>query len=333
MTRQQEAKRTTIYDLAKLAGSSPSAVSAVLSGKWKQRRISAALAERITRIADEQGYAVNMAASALRRETSHLIGMIVPKYDNRYFGSILEGFESRARERGLLPIITCTQRDPELELQAARVMISHQVDCLVATGATDPDRVAELCAASGVRTINLDLPGSRAPSVISDNHAGALALTRRLLQARGDGAHLMFIGGRPHDHNTAERVRGFREAHAEAGIAPRDELILTCGYAGEKAGQALDDLAARGVALPPALFVNSTITLEGVMRWLRRLPEAERPRVGCFDWDPIVAAMNGDIPMIRQDVPAMLSALFELIDTQATGSRTIQVPTVEEIPA
>ena len=54
VTRQQEAKRTTIYDLAKLAGSSPSAVSAVLSGKWKQRRISAALAERITRIADEQ---------------------------------------------------------------------------------------------------------------------------------------------------------------------------------------------------------------------------------------------------------------------------------------
>lgn len=42
--------------------------------------------------------------------------MIVPKYDNRYFGSIAEKFEEMARARGLLPIITCTRRQPELEL-------------------------------------------------------------------------------------------------------------------------------------------------------------------------------------------------------------------------
>ncbi|STW13130.1 ribitol operon repressor [Klebsiella pneumoniae subsp. rhinoscleromatis] len=40
--------------------------------------------------------------------------MIIPKYDNRYFGSIAERFEEMARERGLLPIITCTRRRPEL---------------------------------------------------------------------------------------------------------------------------------------------------------------------------------------------------------------------------
>src|SRR5690606_23019792 len=106
--RATTGRRTTIYDLAALAGASPTAVSAVLNGTWKKRRISAALAERITRIADEQGYAVNMQASALRREKSHLIGMIVPKYDNRYFGSIVERFEAMARDRGLFPIITCT---------------------------------------------------------------------------------------------------------------------------------------------------------------------------------------------------------------------------------
>ena len=332
MAKQAESKRTTIYDLAKLAGSSPSAVSAVLNGNWRKRRISAALAERITRIADEQGYSLNMQASALRREGSHLIGMIVPKYDNRYFGSIVEGFEVMARARGLFPIITCTQRDPELEIQAARAMISHQVDCLVATGATDPDRIADLCAASGVRAINLDLPGSRAPSVISDNYGGALTLARQLLRRRtGSPAHLLFIGGRAEDHNTHERIRGFQDAHAELGIAPRPELILTCGYAAEKAQAALTGLVGQGLPVPAAIFVNSTIALEGVVAWLRQRSGGAQPYIGCFDWDPVIAAIHGDIPMIRQDVPAMLTALFQLIDTSAGGPKLIEIPTVAEL--
>lgn len=173
MNQDRPPKRTTIYDLAELAGTSASAVSSVLNGNWKKRRISAKLAQKIERLAREQGYALNMQASLLRRERSHMIGMIVPKYDNRYFGSIVETFEQMARERGLFPIITCTRRDAELEVQAARALLSHQVDCLIATGATDPDRITEICHSAGVRSINLDLPGSRAPSVISDNYAGA----------------------------------------------------------------------------------------------------------------------------------------------------------------
>ncbi len=182
MTRIKPTKRTTIYDLAHLAGTSASAVSAVLNGNWKKRRISSQLAEKITRIAEEQGYALNMQASLLRREKSKIIGMIVPKYDNRYFGSIVEMFEAMARERGLFPIITCTRRDPDLEIEAARTMLSYQCDWMVATGATDPDRITEICAAAGVGSLNLDLPGSRAPSVISDNYAGARELTLRVLK-------------------------------------------------------------------------------------------------------------------------------------------------------
>lgn len=60
----------------------------------------------------------------LRSKKSHVIGMIVPKYDNRYFGSVAENFEEMARERGLLPIITCTRRRPELEIEAVKAMLS-----------------------------------------------------------------------------------------------------------------------------------------------------------------------------------------------------------------
>ncbi|HDJ2772277.1 TPA: LacI family DNA-binding transcriptional regulator, partial [Serratia rubidaea] len=202
MTEIGKNKKTTIYDLAALSGVSASAVSAILNGSWKKRRISASLAEKVTRIAEEQGYAVNRQASLLRSARSKTIGMIVPKYDNRYFGSIVEKFEEMARERGLFPVITCTRRDPELEAEAAKTMLSWQVDCMIVTGATDPDKIAEICANAGVPALNLDLPGSRAPSVISANFDGARALTRRLLHNNPANAPLLFIGGRGSDHNT-----------------------------------------------------------------------------------------------------------------------------------
>jgi LacI family fructose operon transcriptional repressor len=334
--RESPAKRTTIYDLAALAGTSASAVSAVLNGNWKKRRISSQLAERITRIADEQGYAPNMQASVLRRERSNIIGMIVPKYDNRYFGSIVELFEARARERGLFPIITCTRRDPELEVEAAKAMLSYQVDCVIATGATDPDRIADLCAAAGVRTINLDLPGSHAPSVISDNFRGALELTRRVFanceRDLGLKAPLLFVGGRGSDHNTSERIRGFRAAHQEIGISPNENFILACGYAPEKAEQSLKGLAERTGSLPRGMFVNSTISLEGVMRWIRisRHYGESKPLIGCFDFDPFVALLSQNVEMVRQDVPRMLDAIFDILDSKASGPKLIEITPIVE---
>lgn len=324
-------KRPTIYDLATLAGTSASAVSAVLNGSWKKRRISAKLAERIKILAEQQGYSVNIQASLLRRERSNIIGMIVPKYDNRYFGAIAEQFEAMAREHGLFPVITCTQRDPELEVEAARELLSYQVDCLIATGATDPDRISDLCAAAGVRTLNLDLPGSKAASVTSDNYDGARRLSHLILDRCRDDLDyrgpLLFVGGRATDHNTAQRIRGFSDAHRERGIEVPEDYIVACGYSPAKAERALDTL---GFALPPGLFVNSTITLEGVVHWINRaMPDHEgRLRFGCFDYDAFAALLPQNVGMVEQDVTGMLTKVFEIIENRQVTSEHFRVPCI-----
>ena len=50
------AKRPTIYDLAQIAGTSASAVSSVLNGTWKKRRISAQLAEFVANTPVKYGW-------------------------------------------------------------------------------------------------------------------------------------------------------------------------------------------------------------------------------------------------------------------------------------
>ncbi|MGV8955947.1 MAG: hypothetical protein ACOH2M_32945 [Cypionkella sp.] len=172
--------------------------------------------------------------------------------------------------------------------------------------------------------------------MISDNYLGAHDLTARVL-ARcraelGLDAPLVFVGGRISDHNTSERIRGFMAAHAEAGIAVPPENILTCGYAAEKAMAALMAFSARTGSVPRSLFVNSTITLEGVVRWLKDTDHlAGYPaRLGCFDWDPFAALLYENIEMVRQDVPQMLDTLFKVIDDRNHPSQLITVPPILE---
>lgn len=335
MNDKNSSKRPTIYDLAELVGTSPTAVSSVLNGSWKKRRISQKLADKVLKAAQENGYTVNIQASVLRRERSNIVGMILPKYDNRFFGAIAEEFETRARAAGLFPVITCTQRDPALELAAARELLSYQVDCLICTGATDPDQISDLCRAAGVKTLNLDLPGTKAPSILSDNFTGARDLTRIILDAceRDFGVvdPLLFIGGRKDDHNTQERLRGFLAAHTEREISMPQSQIISEGYAPEKARQSL--MAMRRI--PHGIFVNSTITLEGVVYWLQSLPaeRASRIRCGTFDFDPFGALLPQNVGMVRQDVQGLLARTFEVINSGKDSAETELVACHLEMPS
>lgn len=325
---EKDAKRTTIYDLGKLVDASPSAVSSVLNGTWQKRRISKKLAERVMKVAEEQGYSVNVQASLLRRERSYIVGMIVPKYDNRYFGEIAELFEVMARTKGFFPVVTCTQRDSELEFEAAKELISYQAECLISTGATDPDRISAFCRASGVQSINLDLPGKDAPSVISDNYSAAKDLTELILdrcEVELDwSGPLRFVGGRLADHNTAARLEGFLSEHRDRSISVPDSYIMATGYSAEKAATALAPFRPDG---PAGLFVNSTISLEGVVRWYSELDSgADLVRYGCFDWDPFGSFLPGNVGMVEQDVTAMLTKAFELMGTSGTSTIPVLIP-------
>ncbi len=64
------------------------------------------------------------------------------------------------------------------------------------------------------------------------------------------------------------------------------------------------------------------------MRWLSQvgLTGSEQPPMGCFDWDPFVYLLGHDIDMVQQDVPAMLDAVFSIIDAGEASQQRIEIP-------
>ncbi|KVX70170.1 LacI family DNA-binding transcriptional regulator [Burkholderia stagnalis] len=338
MARTNTGRKSTIYDIAKATGSSTSAVSMVLNGTWERYRIKEETARRILDSAQALGYQVNLSARGLRLSRSGLAGMIIPHYRNRFFAGLAETFEDEARRRGLCPIVVGTQRDPAVELHVAQTLLSQRVEWLFVTGVRNPTPLNALCAEAGVPSINLDLPGEGAPSVVSDNRGGARALTDVLLDkmlARGDAPdELILLGGFAGEYATDMRIAGFRDAFEARRLKqPSPHAIECCGYGPTAARQALARRYETLGRLPAGMLINSLTVLEGLVQFASELPWDiwQRAAVGCFDWDPFAARLPFDVTMLRQDVQRMIAEAFALLDAgtagDTAGHQVVMVPT------
>ncbi|MEO6014372.1 MAG: LacI family DNA-binding transcriptional regulator [Devosia sp.] len=327
-------RKVTIYDIARETETSPTTVSFVLNSTWRDHRIKPATADRVLQCAERLGYAVNLKARGLRLSRSGLAGMIVPHYRNRFFAGLAETFETETRARGLCPIVVSTQRDATIEANVIETLLAQQVEFLFITGVHDPDPLNAMCRSAGVACINIDLPGTGAPSVVSDNYGGAKELTdaivAKLTPSQRAAGDLFFFGGLADDDATRKRVLGFKASLKTHRIAFRTDMIDCCGYPPATAGRSIAERYALLGRLPAGLFVNGVTALEGSLQFFNSLSQDEMDdvSVGSFDWDPFGAHLSFPVIMVRQDVELMISEALALLDlSKVDPHQVVIVPT------
>jgi LacI family transcriptional regulator, fructose operon transcriptional repressor len=331
MVSRSNGRKITIYDVAVAADTSPTTVSLVLNDAWQRYRIKPETAARILDHAERVGYSVNLKARGLRLSRSGLAGMILPHYRNRFFAGLAEAFQGEARRRGLCPIVVSTHRHPGNEVKVTEILLAQQVEFLFIAGVRNPDPLNKLCRGADVRCINIDLPGSGAPSVVSDNRGGAQQLTEVVLQKlaarEADQTDIFFFGGVADDDTTRNRVLGYKTALAARGIIQGPDAIDCCGYPPSHAARSLEARYAKLGRLPAGLFANGVTAMEGALRFTSTLPASAWRSlvVGAFDWDPFAAYLPFDITMVRQNVEVMISEGFRLLDNYAASCEALVV--------
>jgi LacI family fructose operon transcriptional repressor len=312
-------RRATIYHLSQKTGVSPSTISAVLNGTWRNRRISTKTAEMIIAFAEENQYMPNVAAQGLRKSFSRLVGLIIPSHDSRFFATIAQSFEFEVRRRQRFPIVVSSARDPQREQETARTLISYSIEALVVCGATDPDSVHDICDSLGVPHVNIDLPGLKASSVISDNvHGGEIlttAIARKLSETSIGPNDIHFFGG-VNDAATRDRVRGF-EASLSAIVGSVDPAVIhLTGYSTKSSQQAFEDYYEKHNNIPRGIFVNGPNNYEGFLRFASNNKNIDlfNTKIGCYDYDPLASFSIFETWMIRQDADKMMAKAFDILD-------------------
>lgn len=296
-------RRPTSADVAARAGVSRTTVSFVLNGR-ADAQIPPATWRRVEEAARELGYHPHGPARQLAAGSALTLGYVLRQSTEQVtadalLSETLWGLASAARAAGYRVLV-----EP-LEPAGGRyadLLRSQQVDGLVVSGPRADDvELASLVADNFPIVLQGSLPGSTAPSVDVDNRAGALGAVRHLtdLGHRTIGcitnASLAYTAA-------GERLDGYRDALAEAGIGFDPRLVVEGSFDAASGHRAMAALLER--ERPTAVFVASDVVAFGAMRALRergfRIPED----VSVVGFDDIPLAEHFDPPLTTVHLPA-----------------------------
>lgn len=243
--------RTTIKDVAEMAGVSVATVSRVLSGKREPIAISEQTIENVQKAAEALNYSPNALARSLRSRRTNIIGLIITDIVHSYFPEITRGIEAFAYQQGYDVILCDSQEDAARERKQVLALIGRQCDgVLIVPSSTESLASLELLRSNGIPFVLIDRHlGSEFDSVATDSRAGARTASKQLLML--GHRRIAHIRGPIGLSSAEESVEGYMMALNEAGI--NDAMISGSGYSEEDGYKAMEHLLALPTR-PTAVF-------------------------------------------------------------------------------
>ncbi len=325
---QSGANMTTIRDVAERAGVSTTTVSHVINAS---RRVDPETAARVRAAIEELKYHPNALARSMRRGQTHTVGVVLPDISNPFFGDLARQLEDDMFEAGYSAIICNTDGDMEKESRYLDVLLSKKVDGLLLIAANQPsDRLRHIIEV-GPPTVVVDraLDGLPTSHVVVANHEGG----------RLAGHHLLALGHRdigvvagPGDLGTSDqRLAGFRDALAGAGVAIDDRRVFSGDFRATSGRAALDKWIAEGV-VPTAVFAENDLMALGVLSSAHsaNLPVPERLSVVGFDGIAFTAESSPPLTTVTHSTAQMASVTVSLLLDQLrdgeASPRSVELP-------
>jgi len=294
--------KTTLEDLAKLAGVSVSTVSRALND---QPLISTRTKQRIWALARDHDYPfrTSMAISPVGGEGS--IAIVTPFTRGRplplshpFFLELLASIGEAARARDcdftVSHIVAASYED------LVRATTTSRASGVIFLGQAALHDAFNQLTDTGARFVvwGAHMPGQRYRSVGSDNIVGGRRATLHLI--RSGRRRILFLGG--HDPEAQQRRRGYLGALAESGLESDPRLIASVEFELESAEAKVAHLLEQRVAFD-GIFASSDLMALGAMRALRHGGKSVPADVSVVGYDDMLLARLSTpaLTTVRQD--------------------------------
>ncbi|OON71773.1 LacI family DNA-binding transcriptional regulator [Streptomyces tsukubensis] len=317
--------RPTMKDVAARAGVGLKTVSRVVNG---EPGVTPDTERRVQDAIDALGFRRNDSARVLRKGRTASIGLVLEDLADPFYGPLSRAVEEVAREHGALLINGSSAEDPEREQELVLALCARRVDGLVVIPAGDDHRYLEPEIAAGVATVFVDRPagGIDADVVLSDSFGGARDGVRHLLD---HGHHRVgFIGDQPRIHTAAERLRGYRAAMEDAGIATEDRWISLGVTDPVRVAEAAEAMLT-GQDPVTAIFAGNNRVTVTVVRVLAEFPR-EVALVGFDDFE-LADLLRPGVTVVAQDAARLgrtaAERLFQRLEGAPYATERIDLPT------
>ena len=286
--------RVGIKEIARTAGVSIATVSHAFRNPG---RVSDDTREKVLATAKKLGYTPNQQAVSLRTSRSGNIVVIIPDITDTHNSAIIEGIESVARDRGYSVLLGNTQGSPERERDFANMVRSGQADGIILMSHRLPFDVPEGSDVSALPPVvngNEFAGFDGVPCVAIDDRLGGRDATEHLIEL--GHRRIGVITGDRESTSAKERLAGFREAMAGAGLDVDESLIHYGEYRADVGELAAADLAAHAEP-PTAIFCFSDEIALGCIAGLQNAGITVPDDMSVIGFD--------DIPFARYFMPSL----------------------------
>jgi LacI family transcriptional regulator len=297
----------TLQDVARRADVSLATASRVLNGTTQVR---GDLRERVLAAAAKLAYAPNAHAQALARASSQSIGLICHDVSDPYFATIARGVTRAAAHHGLLVMLASTFRDPAREVDYVAMLRAQRARAILLIGSGFENREWERAmnaelepyVRAGGRVAVISRHRSlRVDTVQPENREGAASLARALL----DLGHRDFavLAGPRTLTTVADRLGGFRDALAEAGVHLTDDQVIEESFTRDGGYEAAAELLRRG-SQATCVFAVTDVMAIGALAAFRDNGVDVPGQISMAGFD--------DIPIVRDLVPPLTTVALPL---------------------
>lgn len=316
-------KEVSIKDIARIAGVVPSTVSAVLTGKAKRMRISDGVAEKIKRIADEEGYRPNRIAVSLRTGSSKIIGLIIEDISNAFFSSIARHIEDELEKLNYRVVYCSTENNTHRGNELIHMLYQHQVDGYLISPTAGMEENVDRLLQQKLPTVLIDryFPRLDSPFVMSNNLKGTEKAICHLLD-NGYRNIGIITSDFPVMH-PQQRETGYINTLKENNIEVKEEYIFKVPYnsLGEVATELIKQFFIKTPELDAVFFTTNYLGINGLAAIKQLgLKIPDDIAVICFDDHALFQLYTPSITVIEQDTKSIAAKAVHLLMQQIAGT-------------
>lgn len=261
-------KEITIYDIAKKLNISAATVSRGLkdhSGVNKNTK------KKITDAALEMGYRSNAFASNLRKKSSNIIGVIVPRLNSSFMSDVIAGMEQVANEANYNLIISQSLESFKKEVSNAQTMFNNRVDGLLVSLAYDTENMQHFNSflKRGIPVIFFDRISDHTeyPTIFIDNYKAAYEATNHLIEQ--GCKKIVHLTGNQLRNVYADRLKGYKQALADNHLAFDESMVIISNLSSADGGEAAKQILKMPVK-PDAVFAANDSCAIGCMLEMKK---------------------------------------------------------------
>lgn len=214
--RQDGDYMTSIRDVARIAGVSPSTVSRVMNDT---ARVDDEKRQKVERAIIETGFKPNEVARSLYKRSSRIIGILVPDIINPFFNEMAEAIEEECDRRGYRLTLCSSNNDLEKEKRNLNLLERMNADGVILM--TNREEIQEEIEKCGIPVVMIDrqVEGGKEIACVQSNHyQGGRISTEHLLEC--GCRRIIQMSGSLRLSSARQRHQGYMDVCRERGIEP-----------------------------------------------------------------------------------------------------------------